>query len=696
MTDEFIPGLLTFGNFFGNGACIAWTSGSGLISIHGPVNDQNTRSNLSIDVNQSIIALVSSALTTYDSLIIAHSQALQCYDIFENKQIFYVEIENTIESIATVSGNAPDSLMVVIGCHCTIQGFNMQGKETLWCMTSGRVTSMISIGKPTSPQALLAGTDDFEISWFDIENSCRKWSVQEADVVEFLIDLGNGHFGYGLKNGTIGVYLDTTRLWRIKSKHRVLCLSSIHLTERPHLFSGWSNGKFEARKIENGEILCRESVSTPVVGIFSADFRQCEIHDIVVCTSQGFVRGYNTSLSDRARLHHEITSRTNTMTQLNQKLKELMFELESLEVARHQLGNEAELNALKHTEMDMRQSIQSKLEPNCETRTVVLKVTSNRDQYLFKGGIALGENLFDNEADFVVLKTPRNELELSLAPKKDVQTEVCLQILVKQRTNANYFVIDLYQRIPKFVMFAPKDNSKSVNIESYAIFTLDESISQLRSWKEDRFLTPTKNQDSTSYAYLCLRSNDVLEIQFELLDHGQGTGTKVTIRCDNIEIVGGILQDLCQQFGVQDLQPLICFPTIMQELHSNLNELQSFDYNGLEFSTFVAKTLPQMKMLMVQCEDHRLLRDQSSLRLCFRELYGLNQDLMNHYERRTHNKEIHSQALQRIGKQIQLIAQLYHGTFKTKLLRECRESLKGSKINSILELMNKLQHKTNI
>lgn len=103
-----------------------------------------------------------------------------------------------------------------------------------------------------------------------------------------------------------------------------------------------------------------------------------------------------------------------------------------------------------------------------------------------------------------------------------------------------------------------------------------------------------------------------------------------------------------------------------------------------------------MKTLMVQSEDHRLLRDYTSLKSCYCELNGLNQDLMSNHERRVHNREIHSEALQQVGRQIQSIAHLYRGSFKNKLLQDCRESLKTRKIHSILELMEQLQHKINM
>ena len=89
----------------------------------------------------------------------------------------------------------------------------------------------------------------FAISCYSLETEASKrWDIQEADVVEFLVDLGKSIFGYGLRNGTIGAYHNTTRLWRVKSKHKLHSLVAMdaYADGQLKLISGWSNGKVGA------------------------------------------------------------------------------------------------------------------------------------------------------------------------------------------------------------------------------------------------------------------------------------------------------------------------------------------------------------------------------------------------------------------------------------------------------------------
>ena len=93
-----------------------------------------------------------------------------------------------------------------------------------------------------------------EISCIRVEQEQpqQMWSISEADAAEFLVDLGKTAFGYGLQNGTIGVYRHTTRLWRVKSKHRLCALTALDVYADGHVrfISGWSNGKVEDRLSE--------------------------------------------------------------------------------------------------------------------------------------------------------------------------------------------------------------------------------------------------------------------------------------------------------------------------------------------------------------------------------------------------------------------------------------------------------------
>ena len=67
---------------------------------------------------------------------------------------------------------------------------------------------------------------------------------------------GDARFGYGLGNGTIGVYNKYQRAWRTKTKNTVTAIASFDLDNDgvPELVSGWSNGRLEVRSIKDGQV----------------------------------------------------------------------------------------------------------------------------------------------------------------------------------------------------------------------------------------------------------------------------------------------------------------------------------------------------------------------------------------------------------------------------------------------------------
>lgn len=69
--------------------------------------------------------------------------------------------------------------------------------------------------------------------------------VSEADQLVALCPVHLSRFGYGLVNGTIGVYDRLDRIWRVKSKHSVCAIGAFDLDGDgvPEMISGWSNGR---------------------------------------------------------------------------------------------------------------------------------------------------------------------------------------------------------------------------------------------------------------------------------------------------------------------------------------------------------------------------------------------------------------------------------------------------------------------
>lgn len=72
---------------------------------------------------------------------------------------------------------------------------------------------------------LITGSDGNEICVF--KDDAILFDIQETDAIKCLCYLGPNYFAYALKNGTVGVYMNKERIWRIKSKKEVICIASL-------------------------------------------------------------------------------------------------------------------------------------------------------------------------------------------------------------------------------------------------------------------------------------------------------------------------------------------------------------------------------------------------------------------------------------------------------------------------------------
>ena len=165
----------------------------------------------------------------------------------------------------------------------------------LWTVTGDNVSSLAAVDIDNDNQMeFIVGSDDFEIRCFRKEEVLHE--ITEADRVIFLCALRKDFFAYGLANGTIGVYCGPkTRIWRVKTKHKVTSLLAFDLDGDgvPEVISGWDHGLVTARRINNGEVIFRETFNAPIAGLLVGDYRQNGKEQLIIVTESGEVIGYD-------------------------------------------------------------------------------------------------------------------------------------------------------------------------------------------------------------------------------------------------------------------------------------------------------------------------------------------------------------------------------------------------------------------
>ena len=79
------------------------------------------------------------------------------------------------------------------------------------------------------------------------------------------------------------MYNRTSRVWRVKSKHKIRALESFDLDADgvPELISGWSNGAINVRNESTGEVIYKDTFGSAIAGIVKADYR-CDGNENII------------------------------------------------------------------------------------------------------------------------------------------------------------------------------------------------------------------------------------------------------------------------------------------------------------------------------------------------------------------------------------------------------------------------------
>ncbi|CAK9033061.1 Bardet-Biedl syndrome 2 protein [Durusdinium trenchii] len=322
------PGLVCVGKFDGRTPALALATSGNRVLIHtssgtGPRGAGGTETRelppgledvsgvgdnvRFLNINRQITALAAAPLDKSDKaremLLVGSESSLLAYDVHNNCDLFFVDITDCVHTLAF--GLLPQCAepLIFVGGNCSLQGFDGEGNEKFWTVIGGIASSLAFCDADRDGNSeLVVGSDDFEIRAFQNEESA--FEITETEGITHLCamhpasaDGGSvSRFAYGLKNGTIGIYDGQTRLWRVKSKERVLAMAAFDVDGDGvcELVTGWSDGKLEVRREDDGQVVHRLQLGSPIAALLTGDLRSIGSNELICCTQDGRIRGYET------------------------------------------------------------------------------------------------------------------------------------------------------------------------------------------------------------------------------------------------------------------------------------------------------------------------------------------------------------------------------------------------------------------
>eukprot|EP00892_Ulva_mutabilis_P010274 jgi/Ulvmu1/7619/UM038_0044.1 len=688
LRESLATGLVCFGKFDGETLSLAAVVNGNRVLIHNPnASSADNSCFSSLRIGQAIVAIAAGCLDPThgrDILFIGTSQAVQGYDLHHNADVFCHDVPEGVGCLMVGKCNKNLVPLLYVGSSLSIIGLDNAGKEQMWNVTNDDVVVLASAdADDDGTHELLAGTKSADILAFKEEGLIAE--LKEADRIMALCHAGHGLFAYTLSNCTVGVYSSLQRSWRVKSKHTVnsVCWHSDASNGQGYLISGWNNGKFETRIPATGDVLFREQLATSIVHVASVDFRGEGRPHIVVCTTDGVVRGYSSvdKLSKVLQAKHDEAHLDQVLQSLEQKKRETAQELQ---LVNQNLRDEAAgaAGVAVSDVIPAETDVSGVLEPNRKALCLDLRLKTN-NRCVIKGAIVFAEHLFPGESTFVHPEQAETTLSIPLKPKKDCAIEMLIKVMVGSATSEVFHIFELKSIIAPFAMFVPQLQPCMTQPGGFVTFQIAEAPRRVQLWLQDQLSCsmPLDQDGSGSAEFLCLRGGCPLGVSVE----ANGTGSSVTIMSDSVQVAGDITHALAGHLGTTELSAISEFPDQIALARTVLAEAAEGSMLASRMQTDVADVTVSIKSLLVKAEDARLLRNSGGLKRHFRALWDLNQGLVDEHRKRvTKHAEVAGQ-LRAINALIQSAARLRFGRAQEALVAQCRLAVQSQDAEALIQ-----------
>ncbi|XP_013786899.1 Bardet-Biedl syndrome 2 protein homolog [Limulus polyphemus] len=752
LNHKILPHRLTIGKFDGIHPCLTAATAADKIFVHNP----HTRSLKSggrwsagsrksddislLNINQTVSSVASGILkpgSIEEVLLVGTPTNLLAYDVENNSDLFYREVADGANCIVVGRIGGVNKPLAIVGGNCSLQGFDNEGNDSFWTVTGDNVSSMsLCDFNEDGQNELLVGSEDFDIRAFKGDEIIAEMTETEA-VIGLCPVLGN-YFGYALANGTVGVYHQGERAWRIKSKNQAISIFNYDLDGDgvPELITGWSNGKIDARNAQTGEVVFKDNFSHCIAGITRGDYRMtgeeelifCAVdgegklnpflvfkdnfshciagitrgdyrmtgeEELIFCAVDGEVRGY---LPTSAELRHHILDANfeqDTIRELSQKKQNLLLELKNYE-ENARVGSAGLRGPVKASQENDQYGV---IPANTQLKTglaismgsgktpahveVALQTTNNT---IIRTVLIFAEGIFDGECHVIHPKESQlnSSLRIPLFPPKDVPIDLHIKAMVGYKGSMHYHIFELTRQLPRFAMYAlcTENETKLEEPRSTVTFVVNDRIPRVVMWINQNFLLleDLEVKGKLHVTFLSLRTSQLLVINMD-------TGGQVTIKTEDMEVAGEVIQSMSQFLNLEDLAVTAEFSQEMENLSNLLTKVEELQSVRQRLSADMADNSGVIRSLVIRAEDSRLMGDFKSMRKWYQELYAFNRDLINGYKIRSNNHEELLSCLKQVNQTIQKAGRLRVGRPKTQVINACRAAIKNNNTSSLVRII---------
>ncbi|TYZ62528.1 hypothetical protein PybrP1_012710 [[Pythium] brassicae (nom. inval.)] len=595
--------------------------------------------------------------------------------------------------------NAAPANMVVVGGNCSLQGFGHEGSELFWTVTGDNVRAMtLSDVTGHGRDELVVGSDDFEIRAFQNEESV--FECTETSAVLALAPLQKNLLGYALQNGTVGVYKGKNRAWRVKSKNMPTAIHAFDINGdgEKEIMIGWSNGKFESRRVANGEVVHKDMFSSPVAALVTADYRMDGNEEIICCSADGEIRGYAMSTGEAAAgassaASDKAANEEKEVAKLSKYKTGLQLELKSLEATTSSSGSAASGKNAKMTGLRIKSGTKIHLRSTAtkSSNSFELEV-STQNESVIKMVVLYEHDVGIFEGESLVLRPPTmaSTVTIPLQLTKYAPAKIDVKVLVGSRgNNTSFHVFEVGYALPKFAMFLQLPSAPTSEPQGSVRFKTPVKPALMCSWIENSFALNRACPDSTTVElfFKAFRDGSPLCVSF--------SPTETVIRTDNMDLAAELVQDLCVHLEWRELESVADFPRQMEDFRNLLVRVDECNAIRLKLTGEMADDSNQVKNLIIRAEDSRILNDMSRMRRYYSELFTLNNQLLGEYTKRNTNHQALLDALKEVNSMIQLAARLRFGSAKSTVVAACRKAIKNNNIHALFYIIKtgKEEHK---